>query len=134
LTLLALTAGFLAFMVLIGGVHALDAWSLGRYGYAPFALVNVVAMLIPSGALLAGLALTAGADLGGLAAALGPTLTQVPLLGLAAGAGVAMAWLIGRRTNAWVAGLAAPLLLAAAPVLVFSVLFRTLAGAGQAGD
>ena len=45
-----------------------------------------------------------------------------------------MTWLIGRRTNAWVALFATPLLLVGAPVLVFSILFRTFAAAGQAED
>jgi hypothetical protein len=128
-TLLALGAAFLVFMALIGAVHAIDSWSLRRFGYAPFALVNVLLMLLPSGALLAGLGILGGAELGGLAPALAP----LWLCGLAACAAVAMAWLIGRRTNAWVALFSAPLLLVGAPVLVFSILFRTLAAVGQAG-
>jgi len=140
LTLLALGAAFLVFMALIGAVHAVDHWSLRRFGYAPFALVNVLLMLLPSGALLVGLAPLAGADLGGTD--LGGTdlagwrwlADPAWLLGLAACAGLAMAWLIRRRTNAWVALFAAPLLLIGAPVLVFSVLFRTFAAAGQARD
>lgn len=135
MTLLALAAGFLAFMALIGAVHAVDHWSLRRFGYAPFALVNVLLMLVPSGALLAVLASLGGTGLGGtglgdLVQVLGPAWP----LGLAAGAGLAMAWLIGRRTNTWVALFAAPLLLVGAPVLVFSILFRTIATTGQAGD
>jgi hypothetical protein len=134
-TLLALGAGFLAFMALIGAVHAVDSWSLRRFGYAPFALVNVLFMLLPSGALLAGLAILSGvglggSDLDGLAQVVDPRW----LCALAACVGGAMAWLIWRRTNAWVALCAGPLLLFAAPVLVFSILFRTLAAAGRAGD
>jgi hypothetical protein len=134
-TLLVLGAAFLAFVALIGTVHAVDSWSLRRFGYAPFALVNVLLMLLPSGALLSGLGVLAGAapgtpGLDGLAQVLNP----LWLCGLAACAGGAMAWLIGRRTNAWVALFAAPLLLVGAPVLVFSVLFRTLATAGQTRD
>jgi hypothetical protein len=129
-TLLGLAAGFLVFMALIGAVHAVDRCALDRYGYAPFALVNVLALLIPSGVFLAGLAMLGGADLGALEAAADP----VMLLGLAACAGLAMAWLIGRRTNAWVALLAAPLLLVGAPVLIFSVLFRVIAATGQTED
>jgi hypothetical protein len=128
--LLSLAAGFLVFMALIGAVHALDRWTLDHYGYAPFAPVNVLAMLIPSGCLLAGLAMLGRADLDALKAAADP----VMLLGLAACAGLAMACLIGRRTNAWVALFAAALLLAGAPVLLFSVLFRAIAGAGQTED
>lgn len=139
-TLLALGAGFLAFMALIGAVHAVDSWSLRRFGYAPFALVNVLVMLLPSGALLAGLGILAGVwpgasalggpDLDGLAQVVDP----LWLCALAVGAGTAMAWLIWRRTSVWVALFAGPLLLFGAPVLVFSILFRTLAAAGPAVD
>jgi hypothetical protein len=122
-TLLALAAGFLAFMALIGAVHALDRWSLGRFGYAPFALVNALAMLVPSGALLIGLAALRGADPAGVTGFVAPAL----LVGLGLSGGLAMAWLIARRTNPWVALIAAPLMLVAAPVLVFSVLFRGMA-------
>ena len=64
-TLLALGGAFLAFMALIGTVHAVDAWSLRRFGYAPFALVNVLLMLLPSGALLTGLTILGAAEPGG---------------------------------------------------------------------
>ena len=106
----------------------------------PFALVNVLLMLLPSGALLTGLTILGGAEPGGPdvgASSLDPlalVLDPLWLCGLAACAGGAMAWLVGRRTNAWVALFAAPLLLIGAPVLVFSVLFRTFAAAGQARD
>jgi hypothetical protein len=138
-TLLGLGAAFLAFIALIGAVHAVDSWSLQRFGYAPFALVNVLIMLLPSGALLAGLAILGGAETGGpdLGALgldrLALLLDPLWLCSLAACAAVAMAWLIGRRTNAWVALFSAPLLLFGAPVLVFSILFRTLAAAGPTG-
>jgi len=138
-TLLGLGAVFLAFMALIGAVHAVDSWSLQRFGYAPFALINVLMMLVPSGAMLAGVAILGGAEPGGPAfGALGLdrlalVVDPLWLCGLAACAGVAMAWLIGRRTNAWVALFSAPLLLLGAPVLVFSILFRTFAAAGQTG-
>jgi len=124
MTLLALVFGFLVFMALIGAVQALDRWSLARFGYAPFALVNVLAMLVPSGALLAGAAALGGADPAGLAGLMDP----LWLIGLGLCGGLAMAWLIGRRTNPWVALFAAPLMLVGAPVLVFSVLFRGMAG------
>ena len=50
-----------------------------------------------------------------------------------AGATLAMVWLVGRRTRNWVAAIAVPVLLIAAPVLVFSVLFGTLATTGKGG-
>ena len=131
-TLLGLIGAFFVFMALIGAVHALDQWALNRFGYAPFALINVLAMLLPSAALWAGLAVWAGQEagpLGELAGALGPAL----LFGLAIAAVLAMAWLLRRRTATWVAAIVAPLLLVAAPVLVFSVLFSTLATAGPGG-
>ena len=132
MTLLGLIGAFFVFMALIGAVHALDQWALNRFGYAPFALINVLAMLLPSAALWAGLAVLAGQEagaLGELAGALGPAL----LFGLAIAAVLAMAWLLRRRTPTWVAAIVAPLLLVAAPVLVFSVLFSTLATAGPGG-
>ena len=138
-TLLALGGAFLGFMALIGAVHAVDSWSLLRFGYAPFALVNVLIMLLPSGAFLAGLVILGGAEADGPDGGalgldrLGRVVDPLWLCGLAACAGAAMAWLIGRRTNAWVALFSAPLLLLGAPVLVFSILFRTLASAGQTG-
>jgi len=135
LTLLALGAAFLAFMALISGVHALDHWSLRRFGYAPFALVNVVSMLVPSGALLAALAsmMRIAAEGTSLAAPLGqadPLWLLVPSIC----AGLVLAWLVWRRTNVWVALAAAALLLVAAPALAFSVLFRTFAAGDQAAD
>jgi hypothetical protein len=131
-TLLGLIGAFLVFMAMIGGVRALDHWALDQFGYAPFALINVLFMLLPSAALWAGLAEWVGADLGSLSAltsALGPGL----LFGSAAAATLAMVWLIGRRTRTWVAAIAVPVLLIAAPVLVFSVLFGTLATTGKGG-
>jgi hypothetical protein len=133
MTLLVLSGAFLAFMALIGAVRTVDRWALDRFGYAPFALINVLFMLLPSAVFWAGLANLLGVDAGslnGLANALGPSL----LLGLAAMVALAFAWLIRRRTVTWVAAIAAPLLLVAAPVLLFSVLFGTLAISGQGGD
>ena len=133
MTLAVLIGAFFVFMAIIGAVHALDQWALDRFGYAPFALINVVAMLLPSAVLWAGLAGLAAADagpLGELSGTLGPGL----LFGLAVAAVLAMAWLLQRRTATWVAAIAAPLLLVAAPVLLFSVLFSTLATAGPGGN
>ncbi len=132
MTLFALVLGFLAFMALIGAVYALDTWTSARYGYAPFALLHVVAMLPASGALWTGFALTRGLDLieSGWPAPADP----VWLLGLAALTASAMGWVILRRTNHWVALFAAPVLLVAAPILVFSMLFRQVALAGETQD
>ena len=130
--LFVLVLAFLAFMALIGAVYALDTWSSGRYGYAPFALLHVVAMLPASGALWTGLALTQGLDLAG--SGWSAPVDPVWLLGLAAVAASAMGWIILRRTNPWVALFAAPVLLLAAPILVFSMLFRQVALAGEAQD
>jgi hypothetical protein len=129
MTLFALALAFLAFTALIGAVYALDTWAGGHYGYAPFALLHVVAMLPASGALWAGIALTRGLDLFGS----GWPVPVDPawLLGLAALIALAMGWVILRRTNTWVALFAAPVLLVAAPILVFSMLFRQVALAGE---
>jgi hypothetical protein len=132
MTFFALVLGFLAFMALIGVVYALDTWSGGRYGYAPFALLHVVAMLPASAALWTGLALTRGLNLVG--AGWSVPADPVWLLGLAAVAASAMGWVILRRTNPWVALFAAPVLLLAAPILVFSMLFRQVALAGETQD
>lgn len=129
MTLFALALAFLAFMALIGAVYALDTWARGRYGYAPFALLHVVAMLPASGALWTGLALTRGLDLVG--SGWSPPADPAWLLGLAALAAAAMGWVILRRTNPWVALFATAALLVAAPVLVFSMLFRQVALAGE---
>lgn len=129
MTLFALALAFLAFMALIGAVYALDTWARGRYGYAPFALLHVVAMLPASGALWIGLALTRGLDLVG--SGWSPPADPAWLLGLAALAASAMGWVILRRTNPWVALFATAALLVAAPVLVFSMLFRQVALAGE---
>ncbi len=132
MTLFALALAFLAFMALIGAVYALDTWARVRYGYAPFALLHVVAMLPASGALWTGLALTRGLDLVG--SGWSPPADPAWLLGLAALAASAMGWVILRRTNPWVALFATAALLVAAPVLVFSMLFRQVALAGETQD
>jgi hypothetical protein len=112
MTLLALAAAFLLFVGLIWSVHRLDAHALDRYGYAPFALPNLLFMLIPHALLVLALQGT------------GPR----ELLATLAGAGMlAVLLLIRSRTSGWVALYAAPVQLLAAPLLLFSVLFRRLA-------
>ena len=116
--MLLLAAGFVLFMGLIRAVHAVDDYSLGRYGYAPFGLPNVLFMLIPH--LLVILAVRDAAPRE-LAAT------------LAAGGLLAMLLLIKSRSNGWIALFAASVQLVTAPVLVFAVLFRRLAGPAGGG-
>ena len=47
MTLLGIAVGFLLFMGLIRAVYAVDDYALARFGYAPFAMPNVLFMLIP---------------------------------------------------------------------------------------
>ena len=116
MTLLAVAAGFLLFMGLIRAVHALDDYARARYGYAPFAIPNLLFMLIPHGLLLLAIQGTEPREL---------------WAGLAGAGLLVVLLLIKSRTNGWIALLAAPLQLAAASVLVFAVFFRGLA---QSGD
>ena len=115
-TLLWILGAFLAFTAVIWSVHALDDYAAARFGYAPFSMPNVLFMLIPNGLLL--MAIQDGGEQ-----------TQV-LVTLAGAAMLGMLLLIRAKTNAWVALVAAPMLLFGAPVLVFSVLFRGLARGG----
>jgi hypothetical protein len=114
-TLLWILAAFVAFMAVIRGVHAVDDYASNRYGYAPFAMPNVLFMLIPNGLLL--LSIRDGGEQ-----------TQM-LVTLAGAVMLGMLLLIRAKTSGWVALFAATLLLCCAPVLVFSVLFRGLARA-----
>ena len=119
--LISILVAFLAFMVAVWGVHATDDYALARYGYAPFAMPNVLFMLIPNAMLLVAI--------GG-----GGTETQL-LVTLAGLTMLAMLLLVRSRTNGWIALFAAPLMLFCAPVLVFSVFFRGLArGGGSEGN
>jgi hypothetical protein len=116
MSLLPLAGAFLLFVGLIWSVHRLDVYALARYGYAPFALTNLLFMLIPHGLLILAIE---GFE---------PRELYVTL----AGAGtLAVLLLVRARTNGWIALLAAPLQLAAAPVLIFSALFRRLAGEAE---
>ena len=115
MTLLWILGAFLAFAAAIWSVHVLDDFALVRYGYSPFAMPNLLFMLIPNGFLL-----VAVRDSG----ASGHTQMLVTI----AGAGMLGVFLlIKARTNGWIALYAAPLMLFCAPVLLFSVLFRGLA-------
>jgi hypothetical protein len=116
MTVLVVAFGFLLFMGLIWSVHAVDDYALGRFGYAPFALPNALFMLIPHALLI--MAIQDG----------GPR----ELLATAAGAGMlGMLLLIKHRTNGWLALYAAPILLLAAPVVLFTVMFRGFARGGD---
>jgi hypothetical protein len=112
-TLLWFLGAFVVFMAAIWSVHAVDEYAAARYGYAPFAMPNVLFMLIPNGLLL-------------VAVRQGGEQTQV-LVTLAGAALLGMLLLIRSRTSGWIALFAAPMLLAWAPVLVFTVLFRGMA-------
>lgn len=119
MNLLWTLAAFLAFMAIIWSVHAVDDYAAARYGYAPFAMPNLLFMLIPNGLLL--MTVRDGGE-------------QPPVLMTLAGAALlGMLLLIRAKTNGWIALFAAPLLLAGAPVLMFSVLFRGLARADSGG-
>ena len=118
-TALAIGAAFLVFLGLIWSVHRADRYALARYGYAPFALPNVLFMLIPHGLLLA--AIQRG--------------EHQELLATLAGAGMLAIFLVIKsRTNGWLSLYAAPLQLVAAPVLLFAVLFHRFAGADGRSD
>jgi hypothetical protein len=117
-TIFAVIAAFAVFMGLIWSVHRLDAYARTRYGYAPFALPNVLFMLIPHGLLLMAIQ-------GGERQELLATLAGIGMLGVLI--------LIKARTNGWIALYAAPLQLVAAPLLLFAVLFWVLAGAERQG-
>jgi len=119
-----LVAAFALFMLFISGADALDRYAESRYGYRPLALPNLTFMLIPHGIALAAIA--------GLADA---TQIELPMLvpwltgalGLAAAA--FMLWTIRRRTIGWIAMVSTLAMIVAAPVLLLSMLFRTLAEA-----
>jgi hypothetical protein len=111
--LLWILGAFVVFMAVVWSVHVVDDYAAARYGYAPFALPNVLFMLIPNGLLL-------------FAVRQGGEQTQV-LVTLAGAALLGILLLIRAKTNGWIALFAAPLLLLCAPVLVFSVLFRGMA-------
>ena len=52
MTLVWILGAFLVFVAVIWSVHATDDYASALYGYAPFALPNVLFMLIPNGLLL----------------------------------------------------------------------------------
>ncbi len=121
MTLLWILGAFLVFMAVIWSAHAVDDYASEGYGYAPFAMPNLLFMLIPNALLLLALR-DAGAG----------AQTQV-LVTLAGMAMLGMFLLVKARTNGWIALFAAPMMLACAPVLAFSVLFRSLARADGSG-
>lgn len=122
MTLLSILAAFLAFMAIIWSVHALDDYAVARYGYAPFAMSNLLFMSIPSGLLLL---IVREGDLGMQTRVLA-TLVGAAMLGIFL--------LIKARTSGWIALFVAPMLLVFSPVLVFSALFRSLARADGNGQ
>lgn len=117
MTLLWIVGAFLLFVTIIWSTHAVDLYASKAYGYAPFAMPNLLFMLIPNALLL-----FAVRDAG-----TGPH-TQL-LLTLTGAAMLGMFLLVKARANGWIALFAAPMMLVCAPVLVFSLLFRSFAGA-----
>lgn len=115
MTILFIAAGFIVFMGLVWSVHAVDAYSLEHFGYAPFVLPNTLFMLIPHGLLLLASQGSGYRDL---------------LVTLAGAGMLGVLLIIKARTTGWLALYAAPVLLVAAPVVVFTVLFRELAQGG----
>jgi hypothetical protein len=120
MNLLWILGAFVVFVVVIRSVHATDDYASARYGYAPFAMPNLLFMLIPNGLLL-------------FALQNGGQQTQILII-LAGAATLGMLVLVCSRTNGWIALFAAPMLLFCAPVLVFSILFRGLARADRGGE
>jgi hypothetical protein len=115
-TVLLILGLLVVFLVLVWSAHVVDDYASLHYGYAPFALPNLLFMLIPHGLLL--FAIRAGGE-------------QIQMLiALAGAAMLGMLLLVRSRTNGWIALYAAPLLLLFAPVLALSFLFRDLARVG----
>lgn len=127
MTLLALIGGFLLFMATIGAAHALDRYGERRYGYLPFALPNLAFMLIPHGLLSVLLVQANGVPAApGVEVFSGPGFWVSALA--AAGASLGMFVIVRARTGGWLALVATVAMLFAASVLLFSVLFRAIAG------
>lgn len=120
MTWLFVGLAFLVFMGLVWSVHALDDVALARYGYAPFGMPNVLFMLVPHGLVL-------------YAVQQGGEGMEIPVTLAAAGL-LAMLLIVKMRTNGWIALYAAPAMLLAAPVIFFSVLFRSLARSGSGAE
>ena len=119
--LLWILGAFVAFVAFIWSVHTIDDYALIRYGYAPFAMPNVLFMLIPNSLLL--FSIRNGSEQGQLLVVLAGT----EMLG--------MLLLVRSRTNLWIALFASLALAVGAPLLFFSVLFRGMAQAAQSdGD
>jgi hypothetical protein len=137
--ILALAAGFLAFMAVIGSVQAVDRFALGRYGYRPFALPNLAFMLIPHGMLavwLAGvLAPAADAPLDAALSALpGPIILPWGLAGLGVLMALGLFLILRVRANAWIGLFAVGLMMVGASVLLLSALFADLAQTASGSD
>lgn len=125
-----LVVGFLGFMIAISAVNAMDRHAESRWGYRPFAVPNLAFMLIPHGIAIAAITGLIGRT-DSEARLPAPILWLGVVLGLAAVA--AMLWIIRRRANTPVAVVATLVMIAAASVLIPSMLFRALADA-QPGD
>jgi hypothetical protein len=132
---LTLAVAFLAFMGLIITVQAVDRHAAGRFGYRPFALPNLAFMLIPHG-LFATWLITWSTGQPAADAVLLPAPSAalwVPAL-LAISMAIGLFLILWRRTSAWIALFAVPVMAASASVLLVSGLFGELARAGAARD
>lgn len=108
-------------MAMVRAVHSLNRYAAERYGYEPFAPPNAALMCIPSLVLLSVLsALPTLTDL----ASLEPVVFAKLLIW--AFFLVAMFSLLTWRTNVRLAGIAAPILAVAAPIVLLTVLFQRL--------
>jgi hypothetical protein len=112
MTLIWMLGAFLLFIAAMWSVHMVDDYAMAHYGYAPFAIPNVLFTLV-----LHGLLLFVIRD-GGEQTRLLVTLTGAATLG--------MFLLVRSRTSGWIALFTVPILLFCAPLLVFSVFFRHL--------
>jgi uncharacterized membrane protein len=130
-----LAVAFLAFMGLIILVQKVDRRAARRFGYRPFALPNLAFMLIPHG-LLAAWLITWSTGRPAAEAVLLPLPSAAQwmsaLLGTAMAIGLFL--ILWRRTSAWIALFAVPVMAAGASVLLVSGLFGELARAGAGRD
>ncbi|WP_295581552.1 hypothetical protein [uncultured Lamprocystis sp.] len=132
---LMLAVAFLVFMGLIITVQAVDRHAAGRFGYRPFALTNLAFMLIPHGLLAAWLITwwsTGHPAADAVVATRSAALWAPAVLGTAMAIGLFL--ILWRRTSAWIALFAVPVMAAGASVLLVSGLFGELARAGAGQD
>ncbi len=126
MTVIWLLAAFAAFMGMIWSVYALNRMSMMRHGSEPFSLPNAALMLVVNLLLFSVLS-------GGIAqsdavvsfAANDPAV--LTKLGIAAALSLWLFVVIARRTSAWIALVAVPLMAVGAIAILPSLVFRYLA-------